>query len=150
MAKIWKVDCACPKAKKSICRHKPWKVRYRDPGGRVGKQLEVSFKLKNQAEDFAGKVEREKAVGTYIDPKQSGRLMEDVWNEWLSIGNREPSTLASYRGVYRKHIEPVFGGRTIGSITSQDIAEWRAGQEAAGLAPATVHRHYVVLKAAFI
>ncbi|MER5479232.1 tyrosine-type recombinase/integrase [Streptomyces sp. NPDC002734] len=41
-------------------------------------------------------------------------------------------------------------GRVIGSITSQDIAEWRAGQEAAGLAPATVHRHYVVLKAAFI
>ncbi|MGN7135841.1 tyrosine-type recombinase/integrase [Streptomyces pseudogriseolus] len=148
MASIRKVDCACPKAKKATCRHKPWKVRYRGPGGRVGKQLEASFKLKSQADEFAAKVERDKQVGTYIDPKQTGRLFSDVWEEWLAAGTREPSTLASYGSTYRNHLAPVFGWRAIGSITSKDIADWKRDQDER-YAASTAHHRMVVLKTIF-
>lgn len=148
MAKVWKVDCACPKAKKPTCRHKPWKVRYRSPGGRAGKQLEVSFKLKEQADEFATKVERDKQVGTYIDPKQTGRLFSDVWAEWLSVGPREPSTLASYDSTYRNHFARTFGDRPIGAITSKDIADWKKWQDE-NYAPSTAHHRLVVLKTVF-
>lgn len=148
MATVRKEDCACPKAKKTTCRHKPWKVRYRGPGGRVGKQLEASFKLKEQADDFAKKVERDKAIGTYIDPKQTGRLFSDVWKEWVAAGMREPSTLSSYDSIYRNHLEKVFGSRPIGSITSKDIAEWKRDQDERAAA-STAHHRMVVLKTIF-
>ncbi|MGW0087813.1 tyrosine-type recombinase/integrase [Streptomyces sp. NPDC003328] len=148
MATVWKVECACPKAKKATCRHKPWKVRYRSPGGRVGKQLEASFKLKDQADDFAVKIERDKQVGTYIDPKRSGRLFSDVWNEWLAEGTREPSTMTSYRSTYRNHFEEWFGGKVIGAITSSDIAAWKRDQDSR-YAASTAHHRMVVLKTVF-
>lgn len=148
MAKIWKEDCACPRAKKATCRHKPWKVRYRTPGGRVGKQLETSFKLKTQADEFAAKIERDKKVGTYIDPKQAGRLFSDVWQEWLAAGTREPSTLSSYSSTYRNHFEGEFGGRPIGSVTSKHIADWKRKQDE-NYAASTAHHRLVVLKTVF-
>ncbi|MFI5877571.1 tyrosine-type recombinase/integrase [Streptomyces sp. NPDC051445] len=148
MATVWKEDCACPRAKKATCRHKPWKVRYRAPGGRVGKQLEASFKLKEQADEFATKVERDKQVGSYIDPKTSGRLFSFVWDEWLSAGTREPSTFASYRSTYRNHLEKPFGGRPIGSITASEIAAWKRDQDER-YAASTAHHRMVVLKTVF-
>lgn len=148
MATVWKEDCACPKAKKTTCRHKPWKVRYRTPGGRVGKQQEASFKLKGDADDFATKVERNKQVGTYIDPKQTGRLFSAVWEEWIEAGPRELSTLASYRSTYRNHLEKPFGLKTIGSITSSDIAAWKRDQDSR-YAASTAHHRMVVLKTVF-
>lgn len=148
MAKVWKEECACPKAKKPTCRHKPWKVRYRAPGGRSGKQLEASFKLKDQADEFAIKVERDKQVGTYIDPKQTGRMFSDVWEEWLTAGRREPSTLASYGSTYRNHFEKQFGGRPIGGITSKDVADWKRYQDE-NYAVSTAHHRMVVLKTVF-
>jgi integrase len=148
VATVRKEDCACPKAKKATCRHKPWKVRYRAPGGRVGKQLEASFKLKGDADEFATKVERDKSVGTYIDPKTSGRLFSDVWDEWLAAGTREASTFASYRSTYRNHLEKRFGPKPMGAITASEIAAWKREQDER-YAASTAHHRMVVLKTVF-
>ncbi len=50
MATIKKEDCSCPRRKKPTCPHKPYRVSYREPGGRAGKPRQVSFKKLEDAE----------------------------------------------------------------------------------------------------
>ncbi|MGW1074242.1 hypothetical protein [Streptomyces sp. NPDC002537] len=64
-------------------------MTYREPGGRAGKPRQVSFKKLEDAEAFAVKVERDKDLGTYINPKAGQKTFEQVWNEWVEAGTLE-------------------------------------------------------------
>ncbi|WP_078969821.1 tyrosine-type recombinase/integrase [Streptomyces natalensis] len=130
MATVKKVDCSCPRRKKPTCPHKPYRVTYREPGGRAGKPRQVSFKLLEDAQAFAVKVERDKDLGAYIHPKQGQRTFSDVWEEWVSAGVLEASSKANYTSVYKNHYGVPFGSRPIGAITPSDIAKWETEQHA--------------------
>ncbi|MEN8656259.1 tyrosine-type recombinase/integrase [Streptomyces sp. 21So2-11] len=132
MATIKKEDCPCPRRKKSTCPHKPYRVTYREPGGRSGKPRQVSFKKSDDAEAFAVKVERDKDLGTYLNPKAGQRTFQSVWEEWVSAGSLEESSKANYASVYRNHYGPAFGSRTIGSINPEMINAWDAAQKEKG------------------
>ncbi|MFI7100162.1 tyrosine-type recombinase/integrase [Streptomyces sp. NPDC050161] len=128
MASIKKEDCGCPRRQKSKCAHKPYRVFYREPGGRAGSLRQASFKLLEDAQAFAVKVERDKDLGTYVDPKQGQRSFANVWEEWVNAGVLEASSKANYDSVYRNHYKEPFGSRPIGSITPSDIAKWEEKQ----------------------
>ncbi|MGW0575809.1 tyrosine-type recombinase/integrase [Streptomyces sp. NPDC002920] len=132
MATIKKEDCECPRRKKPTCPHKPYRVSYREPGGRAGKPRQVSFKKLEDAEAFAVKVERDKDLGTYINPKAGQRTFEGIWNEWVNAGTLEESSKRNYQSVYDNHYGPFFGSKPIASITPTTILEWEADQKARG------------------
>ncbi|MFE6165059.1 tyrosine-type recombinase/integrase [Streptomyces sp. NPDC056486] len=135
MATIKKEDCTCPRRKKPTCPHKPYRVTYREPGGRSGKPRQVSFKKLEDAEAFAVKVERDKDLGTYINPKAGQRTFASVWEEWVSAGTLEESSKANYASVYKNHYHRFFGSRAVASINPEMINAWEADQKERGYVP---------------
>jgi integrase len=130
MATINPDPCSCPRNKRSQCSHKQWLVTWREPGGRVGRQRELKFKKKEDAEAFATKVERDKDLGVYIDPRHGKKPFGEVWGQWAGAGELAESTRINYDSVYRNHYKDWFGAKPIGSITPSHIAEWEAWQRA--------------------
>lgn len=110
----------CPATR---CGHS-WTVRYREPGGRSGRQREKSFKKKGQADDFANKVEREKDLGTYIAPTGLLTPLVTVYREFINSGDRVNGTRYQYETSLRLHVEPYFGGTAIGAVKPKDLKAW--------------------------
>jgi len=134
---------------KARCAHKPWVVTYREPGGRAGKQREVSFKTREEADAYAVKVERDKDLGVYINPRQAKRRFSDIWDLWLNTGTLEPGTYANYRSVYSNHFADHFGSRPIGSIGSADIAAWERWEQDQGYKPYGIQVRKNILASVF-
>ncbi|MFJ8096306.1 tyrosine-type recombinase/integrase [Streptomyces griseofuscus] len=149
MATIKKEDCTCPRRKKPTCSHKPYRVTYREPGGRAGKPRQVSFKKLEDAEAFAVKVERDKDLGTYINPKAGQRTFEQVWHEWVDAGTLEESSKRNYQSVYDNHYRPFFGNKPIGSISPTIILEWEADQKERGYKETGINGRKNVLSSVF-
>jgi integrase len=149
VATIKKEDCTCPRRKKPTCPHKPYRVSYREPGGRAGKPRQISFKKLEDAEAFAVKVEREKDLGTYINPKTGQRTFEEIWNEWVNAGTLEESSKRNYQSVYDNHYGPFFGSRPIAGVTPSIIIEWEVDQKARGYKQSGIDGRKNVLSSVF-
>ncbi|WP_329404444.1 tyrosine-type recombinase/integrase [Streptomyces melanogenes] len=102
------------------CGH-PWTVRYREPGGRSGRQCEESFEKKGTADAFAAKVEREKDLGTYIEPLGFMTPLVQVYREFIGSGDRVNSTRYQYETSLRLHVEPYFHSKPIGAVKPKDL-----------------------------
>ncbi|GGX75819.1 tyrosine-type recombinase/integrase [Streptomyces hiroshimensis] len=107
------------------CGH-PWTARYREPGGRTGRQREKTFRKKGNADAFVAKIEREKDLGTYIEPLGFLTPLVQVYREFIDIGGDERvnSTRYAYETSLRLHVEPYFGARAIGAIKPKDLKAW--------------------------
>ncbi|MET8680917.1 tyrosine-type recombinase/integrase [Streptomyces sp. NPDC004647] len=148
--------CDCAVTAWERCPH-PWVVRWREPGGRSGRQREKSFEKgatgKGLAEKWERKVERSKDTGSYIDPQQSKRTFSDVWDEWLNAGSDEgqlaDSSRVQYRSIYANHYAEWFGARPIGSISASDITKWATWQKEKGYKAYGIHTRKVVLASVF-
>lgn len=77
-------------------------------------------------------MERDKDLGSYINPRQAKRPFSSIWADWRNAGKLEAGTYANYDSVYRNHFEDFFGGKPIGSVTSEDITKWEVAQRARG------------------
>ncbi|MYW70428.1 tyrosine-type recombinase/integrase [Streptomyces sp. SID8379] len=126
-----------------------WLVRYREPGGRTGRQRQKSFARKKDAVDFATKVENDKREHTYVDPTAGRTSVRSYTAQWLTLDGRAPSTQAAYESIFRCHVLPHLGDKTMSQVTASDIealyAAWRRG----GAAPMTVTNRAIPLAAMF-
>ncbi len=58
-----------------------WLVRWRDP---AGVQRKKAFRLKSEAEDFAGTLRRDLRSGSYVSP-DAGKILVAEWaDRWLA------------------------------------------------------------------
>lgn len=99
-----------------------------------GKRRYKQFRTKAEALAHELQVNSAKAGGTLIDTRQAGKIrFHDLYLEWIeriervgAKGQRpaSPVTVAGYRRVYEKHIQPNFEYRTLGSISLTVINEW--------------------------
>ena len=91
-----------------------YKVRYRDPD-RVDRSR--TFLRKVDAEAFAASVETDIARGQYLDPA-AGKVPLAEWaDDWFkTIRHLKPKTQEGYEGLFRKHIRPRLGRRSLASI----------------------------------
>ncbi|MFI5761572.1 tyrosine-type recombinase/integrase [Streptomyces sp. NPDC051563] len=105
------------------CGH-PWTVRYREPGGRSGRQRQESFEKKGVAEAFAAKIEREKDLGTYIEPLGFMTPLVEVYREFIASGERVNGTRYQYETSLRLHVRPYFQGKPIGAVKPKDLTAW--------------------------
>ncbi|MEU3556384.1 tyrosine-type recombinase/integrase [Streptomyces fragilis] len=99
-------------------------MRYREPGGRGGRQREKSFDKKGAADSFAAKVEREKDLGTYIAPTGLLVPLVAVYREFIDSGTRVNGTRYQYETSLRLHVEPYFGSTAIGAVKPKHLNAW--------------------------
>lgn len=89
---------------------KRYEVRYRKPDGTpTGKR---GFRRKMDADAWgAANVTTAKSVGAYIDPQAGRRLVEDLWEPWLSAKKTKakPSYIKSLEDTWRAHVMPQWG-----------------------------------------
>lgn len=91
-------------------------------------------------EHFLASVETAKLRGEWIDPRMGRIRLREFW-EWLEpiLGRRlRPTTLALYRGLWRRHLDPELGDYRLASLTRFDIEEFIARRSAAGVGAATL------------
>lgn len=113
------------------------------------KKLQRTFAVKRDAERFALKVENAKSVGepTRSLAKNSITVAQVVAASMEAARPKlKPRTFHSYELLYTNRILPTFGGRRAASVTRADVQTWINGLTGDGLAPATVHHHYVALR----
>lgn len=133
------------------CRH-GWTVRYREPGGRRGRQWERSFPRRvgpDGADAFAVSVENDKEAGVAFDPVR-GALPLSVWaREWLDGRAIAESTRRNYEGFIRKHLVPRLGQKTLAGLARRDFERFAKDVYAsgAGLAASTVNDRMVMVAA---
>ncbi|MGW1109382.1 tyrosine-type recombinase/integrase [Streptomyces sp. NPDC002540] len=99
-------------------------MRYREPGGRGGRQREKSFEKKGAADSFAAKVEREKDLGTYIAPTGLLVPLVAVYREFIDSGSRVNGTRYQYETSLRLHVEPYFGSTAVGAVKPKHLNAW--------------------------
>ena len=113
-----------------------WLVRWRDP---AGVQRKKAFRLKSEAEDFAGTLRHELRSGSYVPP-EAGKILVAEWaDRWLDAqGHVKPSTLDRTRGVVLTHILPRWGRVALCAVTFTDVQSWVTALTREGSAPRTV------------
>ena len=93
---------------------KPYTVRYRADG----KQREKSFRTQQEAKDFRLSVEYDVRNHTFTDPQASRGNFGQACETWISRLACAPRSRDVYQGTYHKHLAPVLGGRTLGSVAA--------------------------------
>ncbi|MFJ3907504.1 tyrosine-type recombinase/integrase [Streptomyces vinaceus] len=106
------------------CRHE-WTVRYREPGGRTGRQREETFPSKTKAEAHGTKMEADKDQGVYIDPDAGKISLRAYAEDWLGRRTVADSTISNYEGFLDNHLLPHLGRKSLSSITKRDIEHFK-------------------------
>ncbi|NML52885.1 site-specific integrase [Streptomyces sp. R302] len=133
------------------CRH-GWTVRYREPGGRRGRQRERSFPRRvgaDGADAFADKVENDKKASIRFDSGR-GLVALRVWaQEWLERQVVGEFTRRNYEGFIRNHLGPCLGRKTLAGLARRDFEEFAKDLHASGegLAVSTVNDRMVMVAA---
>lgn len=116
------------------------------------RKMQRTFTVKREAERFALKVETAKEAGdTTKTLVRAAKTFREVATASLdaSRARLKPGTVAQYENLLDRRLLPRFGARRISAITTEDVEKWIADLVASGLAPNTVHNHYVLLNKTF-
>ncbi|MFF9560714.1 tyrosine-type recombinase/integrase [Streptomyces albus] len=107
------------------CGH-DWTVRYREPGGRSGRQREETFPRKSLADQYAAKVENDKYQGNYVDPAGGKITLRAYTEDWLARRLVSDQTYGNYRSFLNNHLIARLGDKTLGGVSKADIERFVA------------------------
>jgi integrase len=88
---------------------------------------------------------RERRRGGSGDPTGGRMSLEAWWGRWMPSRRITDSTKEREEAIWRRHIEPTFGGYRLVDLRRSDIAAWSVSLDRT-LAPATVGRCLLLLK----
>ncbi|HET6635593.1 MAG TPA: site-specific integrase [Streptomyces sp.] len=101
-----------------------WQARYRDADG---VQRSKNFDTKRDADAFLDEVRSSVRRGTYLDPRRGDITLTAWWGQWWpSHKTGRPTTVSRKLGLWRAHIEPKWGRRSIASLTYMELQDWIA------------------------
>lgn len=99
-----------------------------------GREHTKAFRLKKPATAWLSEQSAAVVRGEWIDPARSSATVADVAAVWLEAKqSKKPSTLAGYRAVWKKHVEPQWGNVPLSGVDPLDVSAW-LGQLSAGTA----------------
>lgn len=112
-----------------------YRVRYRQPNGRT--TARNGFKTRQAAQQFANTVEVAKLDRTYIAPARGRITVSELGlprqaHVKVSWSTRRES-------LWRVHVEPFWGERSVASITRPEVTDWIAGIDRAPSTVADIH-----------
>ncbi|OBJ61278.1 site-specific integrase [Mycobacterium sp. 1423905.2] len=116
-----------------------YQVRWLEPirdefGAPTGKfrQTSETFDTERRAKAHLRKVENQLESARGIDPSsqkaKANRVVGEYAREYLDslAGQVDPSTVEGYEKLYRRHIADMFGSKPVATITTADVARFRA------------------------
>uniref|UniRef100_A0AAU2VAX5 Site-specific integrase n=1 Tax=Streptomyces sp. NBC_00003 TaxID=2903608 RepID=A0AAU2VAX5_9ACTN len=118
------------------CKH-PWTVRYREPGGRSGRQREKSFDTQKEANNFKAQVEHDVRAHTYIDPDQGKVTVSAFWGEYQDRRHVKVTTAYRNEKSFERHVKPAIGRKPLANVVGADLERIAATMTAGGLSIAT-------------
>lgn len=121
-----------------------WQVLFRDAEGR--ERSAGTYTFKSDAQKRKVQVERERELGTFVDPALSAYSFASWTETWLSsqVGLRL-TTQAFYESLLRSRILPRFGGSRLRDIRPIDIQEWVSALDADGLSASRIRQAHRLL-----
>lgn len=122
-----------------------WRVRYRKPDHSSTDKR--GFRRKRDAEDWAARTLASINDGLYVDPQAGLRTVGQLASGWLAAKrvSVKPSYYETLMIAYRTHVEPLWGARSVKSLTRGEIQEW-AGALSSQKSPSVVWRAMGILK----
>jgi hypothetical protein len=128
---------------------KRYRVRYRKPDH--SQTTKRGFRTKREAEIFLATVVSRKADGTYIDPSGARATVRQLGTAWLGGQTHlKPSSTAVVESAWRLHVEPTWGGKTVGEVRFTEVQTWiadlsRGGPDKRAMSATSVLRAHGVL-----
>jgi integrase len=108
-----------------------------------------TFVAKADALAHLAKIETDLRAGSWIDPAAGKVTIRQLAHDWLSTNPRKrASSRARDESIFRNHVLPVVGARSLANVTRHDVQALVDGW-AVHQAPSTVGRQYAVLRAMF-
>ena len=102
---------------------KRYRVRYRKPDH--SQTRKNGFRTKREAELFLAENEVSMARGQWIDESQARITVGTLAVDWLTHQTHlKPSSLDPIQRAYRLHVDPLWGGRAVGSIRPSEVQAW--------------------------
>jgi integrase len=103
---------------------KRYRALYRRPDGSQGQKR--GFLTKKAAQTYLASVETAKARGEYVNPSDARITVNELGQEWLSNrrSDLKPSTFRSIDSAWRIHVQPAWGGRSVGGIRHSEVQSW--------------------------
>lgn len=98
-----------------------WRARYRDE---AGKEHAKHFARKLEAKRRLDEVTTSIITGQYVDPRAGTITFQEYAEQWRAAMVHRPSSAAYVEGVLRRHVDPIYGARPIGSILPSEIQDW--------------------------
>lgn len=106
-----------------------------------------SFKTEREARVFEAAVVTKSVSGDIVDPRAGRITLATVYQSWLASRlDLSPKVRRGYEDIWRLHIEPQFGGWSVGKIDHQTIQKWVNALAQSGLSPRTLRWIHSVLK----
>lgn len=103
----------------------PWRVKYKAAGGTEDSRS--GFETKAAALRWARDQESRIREGRWTDPK-SGQITVNEWiDRWQRIQDVGISTTNIREYLLRRFIQPAWGTRALGSLSTEEITEWENG-----------------------
>jgi integrase len=106
----------------------------------------TTFATKADAQSWLSTVEADVQRGGWVDPR-AGRITFAEYSEgWMgSRPDLRPRSRIAYQSLLKVHLNPAFGSKAIGDITSSEVRTWYARLKATR--PGTVTSAYRLLRA---
>jgi integrase len=102
-----------------------WRARWQAPPGHKPAVPGLSgFLTKKDAEHYAQDREAEIRAGTYVDPEQGKRFLDDWWGEWFAAQELTDNTEQAYKQAYRLRVAPRWGKVRLSDIRPIAVQTW--------------------------
>ncbi len=111
----------------------------------AGRRHSASYDTAAEADRARQERLRERRRGGSGDPTGGRMSLEAWWGRWMPSRRITDSTKEREEAIWRRHIEPTFGGYRLVDLRRSDIAAWSVSLDRT-LAPATVGRCLLLLK----
>ena len=111
--------------------YEPVRDEFGAPTGKL-RQTSETFDTERKAKRHARKVEDQLESAKGVDPSsakaKAAKPLGEYAKQYLDslAGQVDSSTVDGYAAIYRAHIGPVFGSTPVASITTADVARFRA------------------------
>jgi integrase len=131
--------------------------RYTTTGGNVRYRARIKFhgrevatrvfERRRDAEAWEREQKRRLHLGEWFDPRRGRVPLESVAEDWLSSRSAvKRRTRETDESTWRLHVEPRFGDRPVGSITTAEVEQWVGSLVAAGHSASSVNRYLATLR----
>ncbi|MFU8876351.1 tyrosine-type recombinase/integrase [Micromonospora sp. SL4-19] len=127
-----------------------FQARYLGPDG-IDRPAPHTFARKADADRWLAAVEADIIKGTWHDPNRGRIALGEYATTWIDHRpNLRPRTVALYRWLYRKYIEPTLSAVLLSDLTPGRVRAWYAELVAAGVTDTMRAKAYRLLHAVLV